>query len=85
MSEMFSRINDIVGDQLNNIISENKRRQEADREQGIHEPDEAYNLAEDFNNNNQDLINDVATDEFVSKNVRVRPISGLTVGDKEEK
>lgn len=85
MSEMFCKMQDIVQDQLSNIISENKRRQEADKEQGIYEPSEAYNLAEDFNNNNNDLINDVGTEEFISKNIRVRPASGMTTGDRDDK
>ena len=49
-------------------------------------PDRAYNVVEDeFNNNNQDLINDVGTEEFISKNIRVRPTSGTTAVEREEK
>lgn len=29
-------------------------------------------------------MNDFATDEFLNKNIRVRPISGITRGDMEE-
>lgn len=42
-------------------------------------------VEEEFNNNNQDLINDVGTEEFISKNIRVRPTSGTTALEREEK
>jgi hypothetical protein len=42
-------------------------------------------VEEEFNNNNQDLINDVGTEEFISKNIRVRPTSGLTSNERDEK
>ena len=29
-------------------------------------------------------MNDFATDEFLNKNIRVRPISGITRGDQDE-
>lgn len=29
-------------------------------------------------------MNDFATDDFLNKNIRVRPISGVTRGDQEE-
>lgn len=29
-------------------------------------------------------MNDFATDEFINKNIRVRPVSGLTTNEKEE-
>ena len=32
----------------------------------------------------KDFMNDFATDEFLNKNIRVRPISGVTRGDMEE-
>lgn len=32
----------------------------------------------------KDFMNDFATDEFLNKNIRVRPISGVTRGDQEE-
>ena len=38
------------------------------------EEDRGYITAKDF-------MNDFATDEFLTKNIRVRPISGVTRGD----
>ena len=32
----------------------------------------------------KDFMNDFATDEFLTKNIRVRPLSGVTRGDMEE-
>ena len=45
----------------------------------MYEPSESYNLAEDINN--QDLIAEIATEEFISKNIRVRPVSGAAALD----
>jgi len=71
---------------LKDIINTNKKRQAFDEENGISKPNVSYNVVdEEFNNNNQDLINDVGTEEFISKNIRVRPQSGTTAADKEEK
>jgi hypothetical protein len=41
------------------------------------EEDRGYITAKDF-------MNDFATEEFLTKNIRVRPISGITKGDMEE-
>jgi len=32
----------------------------------------------------KDFMNDFATDDFINKNIRVRPISGMTKGGEEE-
>jgi hypothetical protein len=32
----------------------------------------------------KDFMNDFATDDFISKNIRVRPQSGVTRGDNDE-
>lgn len=32
----------------------------------------------------KDFMNDFATDDFISKNIRVRPQSGITRGDNDE-
>ena len=40
--------------------------------------DQAYITAKDF-------MNDFATEEFLSKNIRVRPLSGVTRGDDDGK
>jgi hypothetical protein len=42
------------------------------------EEDRGYITAKDF-------MNDFATDEFLRKNIRVRPLSGVTRGDEEGK
>ena len=31
----------------------------------------------------KDFMNDFATEEFLTKNIRVRPVSGITMGNKE--
>jgi len=40
-------------------------------------------MAEELNA--QDLIAEITTEEFINKNIRVRPVSGVTNIDKEEK
>ena len=85
MSQQFKFIENIVCGELFKVIQENKRRQEEDLERGVNEPSEHYNIAEEFNQNNQDLINDVGTEEFISKNIRVRPQSGQTAIEKEDR
>lgn len=85
LSDQFKFIQKVVSSHLQQIIDENTQRQTNDRNAGIYHPESFYNVAEEFNNNNQDLINDVGSDEFVAKNIRVRPTSGMTVADKEEK
>jgi len=40
------------------------------------EEDRGYITAKDF-------MNDFATEEFLSKNIRVRPLSGVTRGDDD--
>ena len=42
------------------------------------EDDKAYITAKDF-------MNDYATEEFTNKNIRVRPMSGLTRGEEDGK
>lgn len=32
----------------------------------------------------KDFMNDFATEEFLNKNIRVRPVSGVTRGDQED-
>ncbi len=32
----------------------------------------------------KDFMNDFATEEFLTKNIRVRPVSGITRGDQDE-
>jgi len=41
------------------------------------EQEQGYITAKDF-------MNDFATDDFLTKNIRVRPVSGVTKGDNED-
>ena len=72
---------------LNEIINANAKKQTFDMENGVQKPDDAYNVVEDefHTTNTQDLINEIGTEEFISKNIRVRPVSGMTVMEKDEK
>ena len=49
------------------------------RLEGIEEED---NVADEYNQ--KDFLNDFATDEFITKNIRVRPVSGATTVDPKE-
>mgnify|MGYP006103722395 FL=1 len=44
--------------------------------------DEEENYAEEINQ--KDFLIDFANDDFINKNIRVRPVSGMTVGEREE-
>lgn len=40
-------------------------------------------MADEYNQ--KDFLNDFATDEFINKNIRVRPVSGVTaMGERDE-
>jgi hypothetical protein len=84
MSQQFIFIQDIVKKELTKIIGENTKRQEQDINRGVFEPESHYNVAEEFNQN-QDLMNDVSAEEFIAKNIRVRPQSGMTTDERDEK
>lgn len=75
----------MVASHLKKIVDENKQGYQQHKQEGGNKPESFFNVAEEFNNNNQELINDVGSDEFVAKNIRVRPQSGMTTNDKEEK
>jgi hypothetical protein len=60
--------------QLREIIAENKKRSLAQGEE--------VDVAEEFNS--RDLVAEIATEEFICKNIRVRPISGHTTADRED-
>ena len=80
MSETFNRITNIVCDELTNIIEENRHRKDIlDQKQA---ENEHFNIADEYNQ--RDFITDFATEEFINKNIRVRPISGATNIDKDE-
>jgi hypothetical protein len=74
MSDVFKSISGLVCGQLENIIKENAKRSAEGSE---------YNMAEDYNN--KDMVGEITTEEFITKNIRVRPISGITTVEKDEK
>lgn len=65
--QQFKNISTLVHQQLNHIIDERAAAQLEDSED-----DESINI--------KDLQNDFATDDFISKNVRVRPTSSHSGG-----
>lgn len=65
MLSMFDNISNVVSDQLGNIINEDNLSQ-AKKDDYI---------------NQREYLNDFATDEFITKNIRVRPSTELL--DKE--
>ena len=73
MSEVFQNITDVVQGTLKDIVTENEKRNTQNRLDGIEEED---NIADEFNQ--KDFLNDFATEEFITKNIRVRPVSGAT-------
>lgn len=81
MSEVFAHITEAVCDKLGDIIDENDRRRAHDIRAGIIKEDaESENYAEDFDHQFMDF----ATEEFITKNIRVRPASGATTGGERE-
>lgn len=66
---LFNNITDIVCDQLSDIMQ---------GQGGGEEETTGYITAKDF-------MNDFATEEFLMKNIRVRPVSGVTGKDVDEK
>lgn len=79
MSEVFANISKVVCGELQNIINENENKRRENQLAGI-EDDENY--AEEINQ--RDFLIDFANDDFINKNIRVRPVSGVTVGEKDE-
>lgn len=65
MSETFQNITDLVCDQLDKIIEQKKH--------GVVQEEEG----DDFG---ADDMQDFATEDFITKNIRVRPQSGATTG-----
>ena len=66
--QLFQTITDVVSHQLTEIV--NFRAQD-------NESQNMYISAKDF-------MNDFATDEFITKNIRVRPYSGATAGKQDD-
>ena len=82
MSEVFGHITEAVCGKLEEIIAENERRKQHDIRAGIIKEDaESENYAaEDFDHQFMDF----ATEEFINKNIRVRPASGATTGGERD-
>lgn len=81
MSEVFGHITEAVSGKLGEIIAENERRRAHDIRAGIIKEDaESENYAEDFDHQFMDF----ATEEFITKNIRVRPVSGQTTGGERD-
>jgi len=68
--EAFDNITKIIGGQVSDII-ENQKNAEA-------EGTEAFKVSA-----TREFMNDFATDEFVNKNIRVRPVSGIKEMDEK--
>jgi hypothetical protein len=79
MSEVFGQISKMVCGELQGIINENENKRKENQLAGI---DEEENYAEEINQ--KDFLIDFANDDFINKNIRVRPVSGMTVGEREE-
>ena len=67
MSEVFQNITDVVQGTLKDIVTENEKRNTQNRLDGIEEED---NIADEFNQ--KDFLNDFATEEFITKNIRIQ-------------
>ena len=79
MSEVFATISKLVSGELQGIINENENKRRENQLAGIEEEE---NYAEEINQ--KDFLIDFANDDFINKNIRVRPVSGLTVGERDE-
>ena len=79
LSIVFQNITEVVCDKLQETIQANKEQRERDMAAGIYNED---GCNEDFDHQFMDF----ATDEFISKNIRVRPASGATEpGTREDR
>lgn len=70
--EIYKQINELVVDQLEII-----RHEQAARARENEEDMEKESI------NGKDYMNDFATEEFVTKNIRVMPMAGASVADRE--
>ena len=71
--EIYKEINELVKDQLEIIRHEQAARA---REEGEDEDRESIN--------GKDYMNDFATEEFVTKNIRVMPMGGMPIDNQSE-
>ena len=82
ISEVFGMITDSVCDQLDVIIKQNEIRKRNNMQNGAVEDNDG--IAGDDFINQKEFFNDFATDEFINKNIRVRPTSGTTQVDRDD-
>ena len=82
LSEVFSNISNVVCAKLNHLIEQQIARKNHDIAAGIIKDDEEYTAQDILNDeiNQREMIQDFATEEFIQKNIRVRPASGVTTG-----
>ena len=79
MSETFQQITDVVCNKLTHIIKKNEAKKAHDLASGIQRV-EGDTGCEELDHQYMDFT----TDEFINKNIRVRPTSGITALDKDE-
>ena len=79
MSESFQQITDVVCGKLAQIIKKNEAKKRSDIAAGINRV-EGETDNEDLDHQQMDFT----TDEFIRKNIRVRPTSSTTNVDKDE-
>ena len=79
MSETFQKITDVVCNKLSEIIKKNEQKRAHDMAAGIIRP-EGESECEEVDHQYMDFT----TDEFINKNIRVRPQSGVEAIDKDE-
>jgi hypothetical protein len=77
VGEVFARINKTVCEQLRLIIAQNQHLGQKNTSEEIEVGNCTQMMME-----NQHI--DFATEEFIEKNIRVRPNSGMTTGEKDE-
>lgn len=79
MSDTFQQITDVVCGKLSQIIKKNEQKKAHDIAAGLNQI-EGETEYEEIDHQYMDFT----TDEFINKNIRVRPTSGITNMDKEE-
>ena len=78
LSEVFKGISGVVCKQLEEIVEISKKRQAEQIAAGIPAREEDPITAFIGGENAAEYMNDFATEEFINKNIRVRPTSGQT-------
>jgi len=80
ISEVFQDITDVVCDKLDEIIQQNSQRKQQNAEAGLEDQSDKGFANELLDNQ----FMEIATSEFMSKNIRVRPNSGITAGGEKD-